>query len=558
MLIQLSVQNFALIDRVELSFEKGLNVLTGETGAGKSILLDALRLVLGERLAGDQKSVGDKTAKIEAVFELPAKFIAPEIVAELLEDGDECLILKREISAEGRSKCYINHQFVNLSALKSLGDSLLDFHGQYDQQNIFKEETHLELIDRIAGLSSDAGSDLIQRYREDYRSYKNILKQLKQLEDKAEGKQRQMDLLAYQIDEIEEVSPEIGEEEALLQEKIRLAHAQKLYELSDAALNDLDEDENSASSQIQASFRHFSQWVRIDESAQKLEGEIEDIQLRLEELIRDVRDYRDELSFDDEKLNELENRISALERLKKKYGPELKDVIAFLEKSKAEYDVLLNTDVYKKDLEKELQAVLPGLKKKAEEISKKRKKAAALLQKQVETELKDLSINQARFECELEQGDFNDRGVERARFLFCPNPGQPMSPLVKVASGGEASRVLLALKRALTDVDETPTLVFDEIDANIGGRLGEVVGRKLIEIGAERQILLITHLPQIASFANRHYKVSKSVQSGRTKVEYSLLEGEARIDELAQMMSGARESQISREHAEEMIKSASK
>lgn len=557
MLIQLSVQNFALIDSIQLEFSRGLNVLTGETGAGKSILLDALKLVLGERLAPDQKFTRTESARIEAVFQIEAAGGLPENLREFLQDGDECLILRREISSEGRSKCYINRQFVNLSVLRDIGLWLIDFHGQHDQQNIFNEDTHLQLIDRLAGLAG-AQAKLLDSYRESYEHYREILKKQKALRDQSENKQRQMDLLKYQIEEIEEVGPEENEEENLIQEKIRLAHAQKLFELSDSLLKELDEGDSTASASIQTSFRYLHPWIKIDESAAAFETEMEDIQVRLEELLRNIRDYRDSLSFDDDRLNELEQRVSAIERLKKKYGPALKDVLAFLETAKAEYDVLVNSDLYQQDLAKELKMVKPELEKRAALITELRTKAAKSLQRKVETELKDLSITHAEFKCELEKTDYTEKGAEKARFLFCPNPGQPLSPLVKVASGGEASRVLLALKRALAEVDETPTLVFDEIDANIGGRLGEVVGRKLREIADDRQVMLITHLPQIASFADRHYKVTKSVAAGSTEVKYLLLEGDARVQELAQMMSGDRESRISRDHAKEMIKTASR
>lgn len=558
MLLQLSIRNYALIDEIVIDFSAGLNVLTGETGAGKSILVDALHLVLGGRAGAEILRSREKPCLIEAVFSPAPDLRLPEDLQSLLSGGDEDIMLKREISPDGRSRCFVNRRAVNLSALRDLGERLVDFHGQHDQQQIFRVETHRELVDRLAGLSFAPGAEGAgAEYAKLFQEYAALEEKRRSILSAAEGRQRQTDLLKYQIDEIERVQPSEGEEESLQSEKIRLAHAQKLSDLTAEILGVLDSGDVSASFLIAKSFRSFQLWAKIDPEADAMRSSLEDVQMGLEELNRRVRDYRESLSFDEGRLTEIETRLDALELLKKKYGGSLVRVIEFLKGAKEEYDQLVNADVYQQDAERALKKILPSLEKAAAVLTEKRTRAARKLQTETERELKDLGMPHARFECRLEKSPFTPFGAESAEFLFTPNPGQELKPLVRVASGGEASRVLLALKRALARVDETPTLIFDEIDSNIGGRLGDTVGRKVREIAAERQVLLITHLPQIASFADRHFKVLKSVVKGVTHVRYNLLEGEARVKELAEMMSGQKESDIARTHAKEMLKSAS-
>jgi DNA repair protein RecN (Recombination protein N) len=336
-----------------------------------------------------------------------------------------------------------------------------------------------------------------------------------------------------------------------------LSHTQKISDIIEKLISVLDEDDNSAGEQIAKAFRELQQWVRIDESIAGRENELEEIQLKLEEFLAKVRDYRDELSSDDNRLSELQDQLDQISVLKRKYGPTMKDVILFYENAKQKQDQLLNADVYFNDIDKEIKKVLPDLKKNAEAMTALRKKAALDLQAKVEGELKDLGMLHAKFSCQITKTDWNINGQEEVRFLFSPNPGFELMPVAKIASGGEASRVILALKRALMDVDSTPTLIFDEIDANIGGRLGDVVGRKLREIADKRQVLLITHLPQIASFGQKHFKVVKVSDKASTVVDYQELNADERVKELSQMMSGTKESKISKSHAEEMLKTAS-
>ena len=573
MLKELSIRNFALIDSMTMEFSPRLNVLTGETGAGKSILIDALRFVLGERLevlAGQDA----KQTFVEAVFDIQDKKLRQHMaVASYLEEENDYLILRREL-AEGRSRALINGRNVNVSGLREIGALLIDIHGQYDHQLLFETPAQMELIDRLAKTE-----ELLQSYGSVYSTYEGLIKRRDELKELEEGREREADLLKYQIEEIERAKVEEGEEDELKEEMVRLSNAEKLHEVVSSLLAALGDDNVSASSLMGRAQRDFAELARIDESTAGLRHEFESVQIGLEEIIRSVEDYREKLSFDPGRLKEIEERLDTIEMIKRKYGSSFDKVSQFLEESKKRYDELANASVYGKEAEQKIKEILPELKKKADEITEKRKKTGSGLKRTIETELADLGISHAEFSCRFEKVELGQPGqaanggsVKQAlaiglgplgqdnlEFMISPNPGQPLLPLRKIVSAGEVSRFMLAMKKALMKVDPMPTLIFDEIDANIGGRLGSVTGRKLKDISEDRQVLLITHLPQIASFADRHFKVTKKVLPGppeRTVTQYQIVEGEARVRELAQMMSGKKETEASLKHAEEMLEKA--
>ncbi len=557
MLLQLSISNFTLIDQIRIEFDRGLNVLTGETGAGKSILIDALQAALGERM--DAASVRDKNEAciFEVVFLPPAEILKRQpVIASFLTDGDECVILRREITPEGRSKCYINQKFVNLSSLKEVGKWLVDIHGQHDHQEIFDPQSHLELVDAMAKRGEEKNPRNL--YSEVYERYAALLSQKQKMTENAQGKEREIDLLSFQIQEIEKVDPKPGEENALKEERIRLVHAEKLHHLTSKILDHLDENDFSVSNQLRAFYRDLVEWSRIDPTAETFKVETDQIQLSTEELIRSVRDYQEKLEFDQGRLEEIDTRLEQLEWIGRKYRSNFEALQNFLKEAKTSLDQLAHSDLYQKEVDDQIQALLPELRKKAQSLSRIRATACEDLAKAVLKDLKDLGIRHAQFECKITETEYAPHGRERIEFLFSPNAGEPLRPLALIASGGEASRIMLAIKHALSKVDFIPTLIFDEIDANVGGRLGSCVGEKLREIGYERQVILITHLPQIASFADRHIKVRKHIEGGRTRVRYEPLSKEARIQELAQMMSGEKETEISKAHAKEMLKTAAR
>lgn len=556
MLQQLIIQNFALIDSLELEFSSGFNAITGETGAGKSILLDALQLLLGAKWDPSYVRDSAKPCFLQAAFVVPAD-MQDEFKSSLLNLTDEMIIFRRELTAEGKSKNSLNGRLANLSELRDVGRKLVDIYGQHDHQTLFDPQTHGKMVDRMTQLIFPENfSALLKRYAGFYENYRTFFRQLKELQAQAAQKEQMLDLLDYQIREIEAVGPESGEDTRLLEEKIRLAHAEKLALLTQKILQAYDEEDNSLASFFRQTYRDWIEWEKIDDTIRPLKQDNDKLQADLEEIIRRVRGYRDELSFDSDHLEKIEDRLHQLDKLKRKYGGTLEEVVSFLAQAKEKYTHLTDTEIYGAELTKKIEHERAQMKEIADEIARCRKKTLKTLLARVEKEMRELGIRQGRFSARHETVDFQEDGTDRIEFLIAPNAGEDFQPLAKIASGGEASRMMLALKRAVADADTMPTMIFDEIDANIGGRLGSLVGEKIKEMAQTKQILLITHLPQIASFADHHVKVLKRVERGKTKVDYRILLGEERIRELAQMMSGEKETKISREHAEEMVKIA--
>ncbi len=552
MLTQLQVQNFALAEKALLDFSPRLNVFTGETGAGKSILIDAIRFVLGERV--DVRPSAGKPCSVEAVFEIRDKALrGHEALAPFWSEDDEVLILRKETNDEGRSRIWINGKTANNSSLKQIGSLLLDIHGQYDHQLLLDAGSHLDLVDRFA-----KSEKTLEEYAAVYAEYKALTDRRESLAKLLEGRDRELDLLKYQIDEIERAAPEDGEEDELKTEQARFSNAEKLFETCARILQVLEGEERSVSDLLAQADRDLHSLARLDNSQEETIKEFENVQLGFEEISRRLRDYQETLSFEPDRYQEIEKRLDLLDLLKRKYGGSVSAVLEFLAVSKKRYDELMNRDLYEREIDQNLKKVLPKLEALASQMTQSRKKAGQLLKKTIETELGDLQIPYARFECKVEAAEFGPFGRDAVEFLISLNAGEALLPLRKIISAGEVSRVMLALKKALIKVDPVSTLIFDEIDSNIGGRLGEVTGQKLKEIARERQVLLITHLPQIASFADRHIKVLKKVRDGKTVTDYRVIEGDERVRELAQMMSGKKETDISKKHAEEMLTKASR
>jgi DNA repair protein RecN (Recombination protein N) len=550
MLTQLHIKNFALIDDLSLEFSNKLNVLTGETGAGKSILIDAIRFVLGERMDGLRSETDGKPCQVEAAFEISSSFLKAQPVFESYLGEEDLLILRRE-HFQGKTRAWINQRLVPLSQLKEAGSFLIDIHGQYDHQLLLDSASHLDIIDRFAKTE-----ELKNNYKTLYEQYFSLTKEQNELAALEESKERELDMLKYQVDEIERADIKGLNEEDLELEISRLANAEKLAEIVLRILAVLDEDDTNADGLLSQAQRELKSLVKFDGSLEAIRTDCENVQCNLQEVVRSLKDYSEKLTFDPDRLREIEKKSDLLDHLKRKYGGTLSKVFEFYEDAKRKYERLIDMEVTKKDLQKELGVLEPKLRAAADKVSEKRKKAGLLLKKTIESELKDLQIAGSEFEVRIEKADFSADGADRIEFLVRMNPGQPILPMKKIISGGEASRVMLAMKKALMEVDPVPVLIFDEIDTNIGGRLGHVTGQKLKSISGERQVLLVTHLPQIASFADRHIKVIKSVQKGRTLVQYQLLEGQEKVRELAQMMSGRQETEISRRHAEEMLERA--
>lgn len=554
MLTQLTIQNFGLIDNLSLDFDGRLNIFTGETGAGKSILIGALRVVLGERISVDQFRDADKPCRIQASFDLAKSPLRDdESLDDFVNAGDGELIIHRVCQSDGKQKIRINGLAATVTQLKEIGNLLIDFHGPHDHQRLLSCRHHLSMLDRL----TDPGQAL-DNYTALYREYLEKHKQWRHLDEMRASRDRDVDLLSHQVRELEQIKLDDAVYEQSQLEKIRVTSAEKLFEHARGLMKWLDDDEHGSSPAIRKAFYPLQRLTRLDESASPFLDRLSSVQAAHDQLIIDLKDYIGGLSFEPAEAQRISEACDAYDDVLRKYGPTMADARTFYEEAKAKLDLLNNLEHNDRELREALDAFRKSMKVKAAVITKQRRAAAAALKSTIEKELSELGIKHVRFEARVEPDDFNPKGADRVTFYISPNAGEALKPLADIVSSGEAARVMLALKKALVKADPVPVLIFDEIDAQIGGRLGTVTGQKLKDISLSRQVVLITHLPQIASFADRHFKVLKIVKERRALTTVEVLDGQARVDEIAQMMSGADTTVISRRHATDMLSKAGK
>lgn len=559
MLSELRIENFAIITRLELRFHKGLVIVTGETGAGKSILLDAIMALVGGKVEATMVRSGTDRATVEADFALPAETrqdILQILAREGLDEGSDFVTLGREIRVEGRSIARVNGRSVNVGLLKELGTYLVDIHGQAEHLSLLDVRSHLDLLDRYAAVEGE-----LKDYREHYHAYQQVNKELTDLRNLEQEAARKIELLSFQAQEIESAQLQEGEEEELDQERSRLANAEALSASAQQALVLLDEgapDASAISDMFGQVVQLLNSLARIDTSRQTLTEQAEGVADQISDISAELRSYLDEIEFNPRRLEQVENRLELIHQLKRKYGNSIEAVLAFGKTAKEQLENINHAEERIEELEVKLSEILTSLQVSGTALSTKRKLAAESLAKGVETELADLSMKGAQFSVEfattpdaggvhLEDGStvaFNANGYDQVEFLIAPNPGEGLKPLVKIASGGETSRLMLALKNVLAMADYVPTLIFDEIDQGIGGRVGAVVGEKLWNLSQQHQVMCVTHLPQLAAFGDQHYQVAKQVADGRTQTVVEQLDENGRIVELAQMVGGISESNL--------------
>ncbi|MBD3380285.1 MAG: DNA repair protein RecN [Candidatus Omnitrophica bacterium] len=553
MLTHLTIHNFGLIDRLSLDLCPSLNILTGETGAGKSILIGALSYCLGSQIKRSQVRDPDRPSVVEAVFELTENFIAeyPDL-SEFVTDEDRELIISRRYSPDGKNRDKINGLTVTLTQLREIGNRLVDLHGPHDHQMLFSEDSHIEILDSLGEIG-----ELKKEYSSEYAEYSSLEKELSRLSRLAESRDRELDILSHQIKELEQVSLETSDYEQMQNDMNRVNNAEKLYECVSSMVELLDGEENGACRAIERSFPFMRTLNRTDSDTAELHALLENMQENASELSSALASYLRDLSFSPGEADRINRLYDTYYDLLRKYGPGLEDVRGFYAEAVKKHETLLDLEHSDAEIRTKLRTARKAAVSSAASLTGARKKAAKLLKATIEKELKELGIANVKFECKLEAAGLSENGSDRVTFFISPNAGEDLKPLADIVSSGEAARVMLALKKALTKVDPVPVLVFDEIDSQIGGRLGQVTGKKLKELSNDRQVILITHLPQIASFGDRHYRVSKQVKGDRTSTVAELLEGDERIQELAKMMSGDKETGIAVEHARDMLQKAS-
>lgn len=554
MLRQFTIQNFGLIERLSVEFDPRLNILTGETGAGKSILIGALRVLLGERVTPSQFRDEARPCALEGEFDLSKTEVAGlECLKDYLLEDDTALVIQRICQPDGRSKIKINGLTVTSAQLKEIGNYLMDFHGPHDHQLLLDESLHVSMLDRLAALGK-----AWENYEGVYRQYAEARRAINEIEGLKQSRERDLDLLSHQVRELEQVPLDEDRCHELMLEQAKIKNAEKLHEYLHEALDGLDGDSGGSSEAIRKAFHPINRLAQLDESAARFTDKLAEAQALHDELIIELRDYAAGLSFEPSQAEDIRRQCDLYDDIRRKYGPTLAEAQAFYTQAKTRLDLLKDLEHNDAEACSRLQELEKKLTAAGAEITKLRKKAAAALKKTIEKELTELGIKHVRFEAQVKPGGFRPDGCDEVAFYLSPNAGEDLKPLADIVSSGEAARVMLALKKALIKADPVPVLVFDEIDAQIGGRLGAITGEKLRDISRARQVLLITHLPQIASFADRHFKITKTVKSGRAVTEVALLGKQERVDELAQMMSGEKTSDISLKHATDMLAKASK
>ena len=561
MLLELVVENYAIIERVRVRFERGLNILTGETGSGKSIVVDALGLLFGGRTSADAVRTGAPRARISGVFEVPPDKAFEEMLQASgieIEQGE--LILEREISAEGKSRAFAGSRPITAGLLRELAPYLGDIHGQHDQQVLFSSSSQLEMLDAFAGCSEQAAG--IGKL---YREWRTASAQLEELERGEQEKLRLLDVWNFQRKEIESVSPAAGEDAELELERRVLQNSVKLEETATAVYSALYDAPESALAQMRLASRRLEELLRIDPRLEALREPMRTAVIGAEEASYAVRDYLSHLEANPARLEQVEQRLAALDKLKRKYGATATEILAFLEQVRVQIASIETAGERKAELEREKNRLAAAYEKAAHELSERRARAARKLEQHVEAELAGLAMERTRFKVTLAPAPWSEHGSDAAGFLVSPNVGEEPRPLEKVASGGELSRIALALKTCIASAGKggangaaQRTLVFDEVDAGIGGRASETVGRRLKQLAQDYQVLCVTHLPQIAGFADRHFQVEKRESGGRTVAVIEPLEPEARVREIGRMLSGEQLTREALKHAEQLLKTGAK
>lgn len=566
MLTRLKISDFAIIDQLDFEPGRGLIVLTGETGAGKSIILDAIQTILGGPVDQSMIRAGASKARLEAWFDLekPSPELDDILTTQELVDEPGLLVLEREIRLEGRSTARVNGHAVNQSILREIGSHLVDIHGQSDYLSLLNTKSHLNLLDRFA-----KNEDALSRYQEGFHQLQKVRREIRDLQKMEQEASSRLELMSFQLNEIQSAHLTPGEDDHLEQERARLANAENLSSAAQDIITLLDEssqDMPSVSDQLGQARHAIHTLSRIDPSVSDMVEQFEALLIGASELARDVRQYADQIENNPRRLAEVEERLALLQNLKRKYGGSIQAVLDYATHTRENLEKIANSGDQLAALQKEEGQLRISIGQQAGQLSRTRQEAAVTLSGMVENQLSDLKMDGARFKVDFRQTvdptgistgggkslAYDNRGVDQVEFLIAPNPGEGLKPLVKIASGGETARLMLALKHVLAREDPIPTLVFDEIDQGIGGRVGSVVGQKLWQLSSTHQVFCVTHLPQLAAFGDMHFRVTKQTSADRTSTHVERLDRPSRIEELAAMLGSL--SEISRLSAEELLK----
>ncbi|MEW4353320.1 DNA repair protein RecN [Streptococcus pneumoniae] len=551
MLLEISIKNFAIIEEISLNFEQGMTVLTGETGAGKSIIIDAMNMMLGSRATTDVIRHGMPKAEIEGLFSIEQSRSLRELLEEQgLEVSDE-LIIRREILQNGRSISRINGQLVNLSVLKAVGQHLVDIHGQHDQEELMRPQHHIAMLDEFG---DDAFFQLKADYKAAFEAYKTLRKQVLSIQKNQEENKARIEMLEYQMAEIEAADLKAGEDKDLHQERERLLNHKQIADTLTNAYAMLDNDDFSSLGNVRSAMHDLESIEEFDPSYKELASSLSETYYVLEDVTKRLEGIIDELDFDGNRLMQVESRLDLIYSITRKYGGAVDDVLDYLEQITKQYQLLTGSDISSENLETELKKREKDLVGLAGELSNARHHLAAGLEQEIKQELKDLYMEKADFQVRFSKAKFGREGNEQVEFYISTNPGEDFKPLVKVASGGELSRLMLAIKSAFSRKEGKTSIVFDEVDTGVSGRVAQAIAQKIYKIGGHGQVLAISHLPQVIAIADYQFFIEKISDDHSTVSRVRLLTLEERIEEVAKMLAGENVTEAALTQAKELLK----
>lgn len=552
MLQELSIKDFAIIDEIQISFQPKMTVLTGETGAGKSIIIDALGLLAGGRGSTEFIRKGEKKAVIQGLFTLPREANTYNILEEYgIDSEDGQIILQRDLYRGGRNICRINGMMVNLATLRKIGEILIDIHGQNEHQELMKPENHIDLLDEY----DKKTSELRNQYQVVYQNYRKLKLSMEKKEADEKAWAQRLDMLNFQVKEIGEAGLKINEEDELVEEKNKLDNFQAIHDALELSYQILSGEKIDVVGNLGNAMNELSDVSDLSENLQEINTKISDAFYSLEDVARDISDELDSMEWNGERLNEIEERLELIHQLKRKYGDTIEDILHYHIRIVKELREMENAEQNSEKQERQLSEALEKVKELAIKLSKQREKSAKKLEKMIHEQLSALYMDKAVFEVKfLNNSKLYSKGIDKVEFYIQTNPGEEMGPLAKIASGGELSRIMLALKTIFSQKMGVTSIIFDEVDTGVSGRVAQAIAEKISQISNNSQVLCITHLPQVAAIADNHYYISKSVNDGRTETSLEELDEKQKIREIARMLSGSEITELTLKHAEELIK----
>ena len=551
MLLEISIKNFAIIEEISLTFENGMTVLTGETGAGKSIIIDAMNLMLGARASLDVIRHGANKAEIEGLFSVGENAALTQILEENGIEVTEELIIRREILQNGRSIGRINGQMVNLTTLRAVGQYLVDIHGQHDQEELMKPNMHIRMLDEFG---DSQFASVKKHYQDLFEHYRRLRKRVFTKQKNEQEHKARIEMLEFQIAEIEAAALKSGEDQALNQKRDKLLNHKHIADTLTNAYVMLDDEEFSSLSNIRSAMNDLMTLEEFDADYKDMSSNVSEAYYILEEVTKQLSDVIDELDFDAGSLQQIEARLEVIHSITRKYGGSVDDVLDYYENITKEYNLLTGNDESSDDMEKDLKRLEKELIVAAENLSQERHQLAKNLEAEIKQELADLYMEKADFQVQFSKGKFNRDGNEAIEFYISTNPGEGFKPLVKVASGGEISRLMLAIKSAFSRKEDKTSIVFDEVDTGVSGRVAQAIAQKIYKIGSHGQVLAISHLPQVIAIADYQFFIEKRSDENTTVSTVRLLSEEERVEEIAKMLAGSDITEMAREQARELLK----